>query len=159
MLTDAAFNVSRFRPVSTIQISARCTLSSKGAWGEAQHGHNHRGLSLVDVARPLLPSTLPLYRIPVPVVQRIRACQSRLSSGSNVARACSQYHVFRTFPRKYHHYCDGCAAKTQGENGHQPAATVPPRPKNRLALPSRTMLYFITFIFQLNIAAAGPLTK
>ncbi|EDW44032.1 GM18854 [Drosophila sechellia] len=58
------------------------------ALGErAQHGHHHRGLPLVDVARPELPAAVPVHRLRLPGVQRVDALQVGLQpAGCAVAR-------------------------------------------------------------------------
>lgn len=93
------FLCSRLRAVSAVPLPARRSIPSEGSRRASQHGHHDRGLSLVDVARAVLPSTLPLHRLLLPAVQRLRARQSDKSFRGDVARAGSQHYVPRALSR------------------------------------------------------------
>lgn len=95
--------IHRLRSIFTIQISTRCTLSIKSTWRTSQHGHNDRGLPLVDVARIIFSSSIFIHRIFLSIVQRLHTLQSHVASRSHMARLRAEFHVLHSLSWQRHH--------------------------------------------------------
>lgn len=79
----------RCSTISSISISTGSSLSIKGIGWKTQYGHYDRRLSFMDVARTVLPSTVPFYGLRLSTLQCLHVIYSVLTFGSHVACSSS----------------------------------------------------------------------
>lgn len=87
----------RFRAVPAVPLPARSAVPPQGSGREAQHGHYYRRLPLVDVARPQLPTAVPVLRLPLPALQRVQALHPVPPPGRLMAGQLITVHCQRTW--------------------------------------------------------------
>lgn len=85
---------ARFRAVPAVPLPARSAVPPQGSRWETQHGHHYRGLPLVDVARPQLPTAVPVLRLPLPALQRVQAVHSVSPPGRLMAGQPITVYIF-----------------------------------------------------------------
>lgn len=77
--------VHQYRSVFTISIPTRFAVSAEGARRTSQHGHHHRRIPFVDVARTWFFVALSVHRLFLSSVQCVVIVQIELASGRHVA--------------------------------------------------------------------------
>lgn len=87
--------------IFAVPIPKRSFVPAEGVGRTPRYGHHNWRISLVDVARAVIPSTFPIYWIHFPSVQLVRSVQIELSSGRTVASARSEYSILYFIRRKH----------------------------------------------------------